>query len=184
MPGTSTDGKRLALAFLSFAALFFLGCLAGSVFPHLFARFLTRVVADTFEAVGHLERLSGTALLPVFLLTFVYLKNFLVAALCFLGARPTRGIFPGVVCLVNGLVLGWLGAVLAEAGVSPWRYAGALAPHGVVELPAVFAASALGMARTGGGATRQFAPVACALLVAACIEVFVSPHVAKVVGLT
>jgi uncharacterized membrane protein SpoIIM required for sporulation len=102
------------------------------------------------------------------------------------------GLGPCYILLVNGLLLGVLGAVIHEAGMSValWSF---VAPHGTLELPAIFIAGAAGLmighslvvagdrprgeclVEAGRQSLRLFGGVVPLLIVAGAIEGFVSP---------
>jgi uncharacterized membrane protein SpoIIM required for sporulation len=93
---------------------------------------------------------------------------------------------------LNGVMIGTIGTACAVAGMSVafWSF---VAPHGVLELPAIFIAGAAGLrlgegllfpgvlprrisvARAGGDATRLVVGTVPMLIVAGLIEAFVSP---------
>ncbi|MDH7578187.1 MAG: stage II sporulation protein M [Bacillota bacterium] len=111
---------------------------------------------------------------------FIFLKNFSVVFLCALLGRGTRGVFPALVCFINGGILGFLGAVMRAYGdVSWWRYVAVLSPHGVIELVAVFAACTVGMLKAPVKKKLRLlgAPLAM-LVVAAYVETWISSGLA------
>ncbi|NHM28072.1 stage II sporulation protein M [Desulfofundulus sp. TPOSR] len=172
---------RLKL-FLVFAGLFFAGVFAGAVFEREFLQWLMPAIR---YGLGIGEKMSSDSALnfPIFLLIFA--KNVSVAAMCISLARPSRGAVPAVVCASNGLVVGVLGALLAAKGIPPWYYAALLAPHGMIELPALFLACALGLTINGNvlARLRRGTPVVAGMFaVAAAVEVWVSPLVGKLLG--
>jgi uncharacterized membrane protein SpoIIM required for sporulation len=94
--------------------------------------------------------------------------------------------------VVNGMLIGVIGAATWQAGMALqlWSF---VAPHGVLELPAIFIAGGAGLeiargmlfpgllprreslARTGGRAARLVLGIVPMLVVAGIIEGFVSP---------
>jgi len=168
---------------LAFAGLFFLGVLVGAVCEAELLRWLMPAIRLGL-GVGEKMSSGGVSSLSVFLLIFA--KNLSVAALCIALARPSRGAVPALICACNGLVVGVLGAVLASRGFPPWSYAALLAPHGAVELPALFLSCALGMTSGGGALSRlkQGLPVVAKMFAAAAaIEVWVTPAVGRFLGI-
>lgn len=161
--------------FLMCAALFALGVAVGAL-PY--ARLLPRLLPALKLGMGAAEKIASSGGLEAALI--IFLKNASVAILCLLLGRPTRGLFPGLVCFINGCVVGFIGAVLSGfARVAWWRYAAALLPHGVVELPAIFLACAVGTAALERRRKLSLAKYPLMMLaVAACIEVWVSALVA------
>lgn len=175
MRGALQAPRELLRRLSPWAGLFSAGVLLGAVLWREVFLAVGPGVAAGLAAAGALKAAGEPALLAG-----IFLKNLLTASLCFLLGRPTRGAFPGLVCLLNGAVLGMLGAALARCGGIPWwRFAAALAPHGAVELPALFFACSLGL---GAGPLREraagFGGAVLALLIAAAVEVFVSTRLA------
>lgn len=113
--------------------------------------------------------------------SFIFFKNAFVVLLCILWGKITKGIFPALVCFLNGTVLGFIGAVLVKYGhIAWWKYAAALLPHGVIELAAVFLGCSIGIASLTRWEKLQFSKYPLAMLVlAACIETWVSAAIAK-----
>ncbi|WP_027719146.1 stage II sporulation protein M [Desulfovirgula thermocuniculi] len=172
---------RFRLALL-FAGLFAAGVAAGAAFEKALIHHLMPAIRFGL-GVGEKMASGGASDFLMFLLVFA--KNLSVAALCICLAKPTRGIVPAWVCLANGLVVGTLGALLAARGVPPWQYAVLLAPHGVVELPALFLACALGLTLGGGVLVRlrRGIPIVAGMFAAAAaLEVWVSPLVGRLLG--
>lgn len=123
---------------------------------------------------------------------FIITNNVKVAMIAFAGAA-TLGALTIYIIAFNGLMLGALGGLFANAGfgVDFWV---TIAPHGVIELTAIQIAGAAGLLIAGGiltpgrlrrkdavalGARRAavlFLGVASMLLVAGTIEGFISPQ--------
>lgn len=161
------------------AALFAAGVLAGAAFPGVFQRFVAETVKVAQAIVGDGGAEAGAS--PPFLFAAgLFVKNFIVAAILMLAGRCSRGVFPAAICFLNGVLVGSVGlAVHQSLGVSPWRFAAALAPHGAVELLAVFLAAAIGMAPLAVKEKARLAWLPAAMLAAAAVlETWVSPLVA------
>ncbi|MGQ9498555.1 MAG: stage II sporulation protein M [Desulfotomaculales bacterium] len=168
--------------FFVFTGLFAAGVYAGGIFKEALIPHLMPAIRFGLEVAEKMSSWGGSNFLA-FLLIFA--KNLSVAVLCFCLARFTFGLVPIWVCVSNGLVVGTLGALLAEKRVSPWQYAILLAPHGVVELPALFLVCALGLTLGGSllGRLKQGIPVVAGMFaVAAFVEVWVTPLVGKLAG--
>ncbi len=119
-------------------------------------------------------------------------NNVRVAAIAFAGGM-TCGVLTGWIILTNGLMVGALGALYAQAGFGTDFWA-TIAPHGVIELTAIQIAGGAGLVLAGGylrpGRARRvdaltFAArragtlvlgVALLLCVAGTIEGFISPQ--------
>jgi uncharacterized membrane protein SpoIIM required for sporulation len=128
----------------------------------------------------------------------VITNNVKVAAFAFAGGM-TAGLLTGWIILTNGLMVGALGALYANAGFGPDFWA-TIAPHGVIELSAIQIAGGAGLVLAGGylrpgRARRGDALVAAArragtlvmgvallLCVAGTIEGFVSPQRLPIYG--
>jgi uncharacterized membrane protein SpoIIM required for sporulation len=75
-------------------------------------------------------------------------NNIKVASLCFAGGM-TLGVFTIYLLIFNGLMLGGLGALFANAGFGV-DYFATIAPHGVIELTAIIISSAAGLLLAAG----------------------------------
>jgi stage II sporulation protein M len=116
--------------------------------------FLVSLIVGTFTGQNIVEELMGqlgavlapmasTGSLSILLLLIVFLNNAIKAlALVFLGIL--LGLPPLLLIAVNGFVLGGLGSALES--VKGWGYVVAsFAPHGVIEIPVILLAAALGL---------------------------------------
>lgn len=72
---------------------------------------------------------------------FLFLKNLLTASIAFFFSPVV--IFPAAVLLLNGYILGLVGAVVSNE-ISLEAALAALVPHGIFEIPALVVASAAG----------------------------------------
>lgn len=115
------------------AGVFAASMLYGFVFPEQFAFFNEMLRNILKESEG----LSGASLFA-----YIFLNN-LQSAFLGIALGIVFGVFPLLVTLVNGSLIGYvLRLSWEQAGVREfWR----LLPHGVFELPAVFLALALGL---------------------------------------
>jgi uncharacterized membrane protein SpoIIM required for sporulation len=119
-------------------------------------------------------------------------NNVRVAAIAFAGGM-TGGLLTGWIILTNGIMVGALSALYANAGFGPDFWA-TIAPHGVIELTAIQIAGGAGLIMAGGylrpGRARRgdallvaarragtlVIGVALLLCVAGTIEGFISPQ--------
>lgn len=142
------------------------------------------------RAMGPLQELSGAQLM---LLIFI---NNVVKAGGVIVLGMAGGIFPFIFLAINGLVVGLAAYQAAVQKGVGFALAG-LVPHGVVELPALLVAAALGLELGGeairwlrhrpsrvrerlGSALRAYWNwIAPALALAAAIEVFITPAVLR-----
>ena len=142
--------------------------------------------------------LAWTGNLSFLLLLIIFVNNAIKAlALIFLGSL--LGLPPVLFVGLNGFILGGLGSAL-EA-VNGWRYAVAsFIPHGVIEIPVILLATALGLTvgmesfrwlvREGSRVRLQLSYglkvyvrwVLPGLAIAAIVEVFVTPLVIGLVS--
>ncbi len=121
------------------------------------------------------------------LAVFIFLKNLSVAAIIvlighFLLATPTVFILA-----VNGGLVGLLARIFIESGLAPIAFLAGVAPHGIIELPTIWLAAGLALSaahrRLQGKSIPGFIEraqfliliIAPLLLVAAFIEVFITP---------
>ena len=184
------EGKGLLGCFF-FAAVVFVTSLAlgMSVSPD--------VSAEALEEVGEfLGSLGGLSSLGLFLIIFL---NNAVKALGVVIFGIFFGLVPLFFILFNGFILGVLVSALeSEAGYG--LIAASLVPHGVVEVPILLLATALGLAVgwqslrwfagresavrswLGQGLRTYFRWVMPGLLLAAAIEAFITPHVMRLVA--
>jgi uncharacterized membrane protein SpoIIM required for sporulation len=121
----------------------------------------------------------------------ITVNNLSVAIIAYAGGI-TAGLLTSWVMLMNGLLLGVLGTVIHDAGMNLalWSF---VAPHGTLELPAIFIAGGAGLVlarslvvatdrprlenlvEAGRQSLRLFGGVVPMLIVAGLIEGFVSP---------
>ncbi|WP_267641613.1 stage II sporulation protein M [Haloarchaeobius amylolyticus] len=136
-PDWTTDALRLAWRehrpYVGFSvALFCLGILAGIA---IYQADIDLFAAMGLESFGDLLPEDPTA-------TFVFLNNTRVFFIFIFGAL-TGGLLTLVGLLFNGVIVGYVASLAAaQAGIGFVLLA--LAPHGILELPALFVASAVG----------------------------------------
>lgn len=83
---------------------------------------------------------------PLLFALLVFFKNALVAVLCLLTARITFGVYPTIVVVFNGLLLGFTATALVLYGdMQLWQVIAGVAPHIGFELFGVFLACAIGL---------------------------------------
>jgi uncharacterized membrane protein SpoIIM required for sporulation len=131
------------------AALLVLGVAAGAVaqqYDLVPARPVAAMIA-TRAAIGH-EAVLGTP--PLFLL--ILRNNLLVGALMVALAPVTLGVFGGLGTLINGFVVGYVAGVFFNFSKLGLFVCG-VAPHGVIELPALVLAAAFAL-RVGASMVR------------------------------
>jgi len=120
----------------SIIAIFFVFVLIGFFVPASAALMeaIMRIIQDLIEQTKGMSQLE--------LIRFIFLNNLQSS---FFGVifGVAFGIFPVLTAVVNGYLLGFVGAVSVEAGgISVlWR----ILPHGIFELPAIFISLGLGL---------------------------------------
>ena len=173
-------------------AIFFVTLIAGT----LTGRSIAEELITQFGGV--LAPLASTGSLSILLLLAVFINNAIKAlVLIFLGIL--LGLPPVLFIAVNGFVLGGLGSALESA--KGWGYVlASFAPHGVIEIPAILLAAALGLSlgiesfkwlarresqvklQLSNGLKVYVRWILPGLAVAAIIEAFVTPLVMGLVN--
>jgi stage II sporulation protein M len=131
-------GKRLAPYLASSFALFLLGCGAGLIIVHQIPG-LARGFMENLAAF--VQTFSG---MPPWQLALAIFLNNSVKTLAAILLGAVLGIVPAVFLLANGVALG----VALTLSIESRGLAASLAsivPHGVVELPAVFLGTSIGL---------------------------------------
>ncbi len=152
------------------------------------------MVEELIRQVGAvLQPLASTGNFSILLLLVVFINNAIKALLLIL-LGILVGLPPLLFVALNGFVLGGLGSALES--VNGWGYVlASFAPHGIIEIPAILLAAALGFTvaiesfqwlarresrvrlRLSDGVKVYVRWILPGLAVAAVIEVFVTPLV-------
>lgn len=113
--------------------------------------------------------------------TLIFLKNALVAFLCLVTARFTWGIYPIIVLIFNGMLMGSTAAVLVKyGGLNALHVAAGILPHAVFELSGILLACAIGFMKIPLKTKMQASTIIWGLLlIAATIEVTISEALLK-----
>ena len=134
-------------------------------------------IKQTFEYINQTATAKTAFSKPFVLMIIIFLKNLSVALICFVTAKLSKGFIPGFIMLMNGIVIGMLGTLVSNLGMPVMSFIMGILPHGIVELPALFLACAIGMfgisQESWGIARIPF----LMLLVAAGIESYITPLV-------
>lgn len=121
----------------------------------------------------------------------IFLKNLSVVFLLLAVGHLLLAIPAVIVIVTNGLLLGFMGVLLGRQGVSIGAYILGLAPHGVIELPALLLAAGYALAsfylrfrnHKIPSFTQRMAFIARVLLpmlaAAAVVEVYITPHLLR-----
>jgi len=171
------------------AAVLFAGSIAlGACFPEAAGRFVGPSL-ESLSNAAQASRALAPGLREAVLAGGIFLKNLSVAVFLLAAGHLLLALPACLVIVANGLLLGFMGVVLEQQGVSPWAFALGLAPHGVIELPAILLAAGYALSTAcfrfrGREAPRLAKRMAFLLKVilpmlaaAAVIEVYLTPHV-------
>lgn len=119
----------------------------------------------------------------------LFLHNLRAALLIYLASLAYIGL---LLVALNGYVLGTAVTLGLSVGLTPIQVTAAIAPHGIIEIPAFLAAAALGLTTRRyfkesrlSGALRiaaGLAGVTAMLAIAAMIEVEVTPRILRATG--
>lgn len=183
---TFTDTFAAFMIFFAAGIAAFLTALADPAFP----RYL--LGAQMIDTIEHHQMWTHSIITVKPLASSAILTNNLTVAFSTFALGITAGIGTGWMMLLNGLLIGVVGEACWREGMSLqlWSF---VAPHGVLELPAIFIAggAGLGIARgllfpgrlprrasltkAGGQSARLVLGTIPMLLVAGFLEGFVSP---------
>ena len=155
------------------AVMFFVSLLFGVIFFDIIAPTFLKMFSTVFTLT---EGKSIHETHPVLLGIMIFLKNSLVALICILTARLTIGIYPAIVVLFNGLLIGFVATALTvHGGMQVWQFAAGLAPHIGFELFGIFLACAIGFLKIPMKIKLQSSSLVwVSLLLAASLESTVS----------
>ncbi len=180
--------RRLWPFFLVSVALFLFFILVGFIISGTNEEVQSNLMTELVDLVSILERLSTFDLMLV-----IWINNTLVLFLAMVGGF-LLGLFPIVILVTNGLIIGLLLNSFWQAGQGG-IFLISILPHGVVELSAIFIGSAVGLLAGWKVFRKLFAKesfgfkeaigemrlifygLSIALLLAAAIEVYITPWV-------
>jgi stage II sporulation protein M len=184
------DLARLRPFVIASVVLFCGAALAGGMALVYFPELATQL-QELLKQFAHMFRGLPKLQLAVAIFFNNSLKTLLVILL-----GPLLGIAPVMFLIVNGAILGAVVPV-AAATRGLWPSIMTIAPHGILELPAILLGTSIGLrlgtqawrrlagkadktllAELGDGLRIYFTVIVPLLLVAAAIEVYVTPHVA------
>jgi uncharacterized membrane protein SpoIIM required for sporulation len=189
-PRTVRETAPLALVS---AALFALAALAAAVATHRDPAFARLLLGDVMmEKIESRTMWTGSIVALKPLASSAIMRNNISVALATAGSGILAGLPTLLLMIFNGLLLGTIGAACGESGMALpfWSF---VAPHGVLEITAIFLAGAAGLeiargllfpgllprrdAVVAGGAraARLVAGLVPMLAIAGVIEAFVSP---------
>ncbi|MEM2882245.1 MAG: stage II sporulation protein M [Candidatus Bathyarchaeia archaeon] len=177
-------------ASLAFSSILFFGSALAAYY------FSDRIPIDIIEvfrrAFGDLKEFD-----PIQLMLFIFFNNSLKSFMVIL-LGPALGIVPLFFTVMNGGILGLaMGRVIGSRGIA--FALAAVLPHGILEIPAIIASSAIGFRLawevlrkifSGGNVLRElkrglrffFLRIVPLLLVAAFIEAFITPAIALLIS--
>lgn len=175
------------------AALFAAAALAGAVVTHRDPVFARLLLGDVMmEKIENRTMWTGSILTLKPVASSAIMTNNMSVALATAAAGIVAGLPTVFLMILNGLLLGTIGTACGTSGMalSFWSF---VAPHGVIELTAVFLAGGAGLAvargllfpglrsrrealvQAGGRAARLVAGIIPMLAIAGVIEAFFSP---------
>ena len=130
--------KPLIRSLILATGIFFVSLVLGTLFGQNTVEELMRQFGAVLEPLVSADRLS------ILLVLIIFINNAIKAlAIVFLGIL--LGLLPLLFVGLNGFVLGGLGSALES--VNGWRYVMAsFLPHGIIEIPVILLATALGLA--------------------------------------
>ncbi|MEW6458974.1 MAG: stage II sporulation protein M [Bacillota bacterium] len=179
---------HLGTGFLAAVIIFTAGTVAGWAFSQAIAPLLVpsleNLIATAEKTMGLNPEIGHLALSA-----FIFLKNLSVTAILVFVGHVACALPAMFILVVNGLLVGLLARYFVEAGLPPAAFVAGIAPHGVIELPALFLAAGLALAiaaqRLKGGVTPGFGRrldfllrvVTPLLAAAAVVEVYITPLV-------
>jgi len=178
--GDISTNNLFWLGAITFLTLMFLGALLSDYLFYPFAKALMLIIGsmDWMVEVTGSSDLTQAAL--------IFGKNFLAITACALLARRTRGISLVLILLVNGLMIGALLQGIEASGM--YKFLGVMT-HGVFEFTALFLGVAYGIQllllpeRKHAAIIRKiFYVIFPLLVVAAAVEVYVTPLVINKIG--
>ncbi len=192
------DLPFLSVIAIIFAAGILLGRQLSEVNPQM-AELIIKEISDKFAAM-----LRQMADIPVWgQVLAIFINNFFAVFLVFWSGLIIFPFIPMILCFSNGVPVGLFEKiVVAREGIEPLRYYLALLPHGILELPAFFMAVHLGVRFSmlpyrilfSKGtinpaseyryffteSSRYFLLIITMLIMAAIIEITVSPLLLKI----
>ena len=157
------------------AAILAIGIIIGVIGYQLLIPIILPSIQQTFEYIDKTAATENAFGKPFSLMIIIFLKNLSVALICFITAKLSKGFIPGFIMLMNGMVIGMLGVLVTNSGMPVMSFIMGVLPHGIVELPALFLASAIGMFGIRQDSWRIASIPFLMLLVAAGIESYITP---------
>ncbi len=189
--GLLTNLLSLKTAFLISTTIFILGCVIGFIVTLIYPDFGEEMITLFTDMVAGQMFMD----VPEFLAIELFLNNLLACTVLFLGGI-TLGLLTVFVLFFNGLIIGGIiPPISAKSGIETVILG--IVPHGIFEIPALLFSGALGILVGHALLVEIMGSGDCAgeakrlsllfvkyiipfLLVAACIEAFITPLVISV----
>lgn len=135
--------------------LMLLGVIIGYIFKNQFQEYAEAVFQKMSGIVNDVDKITNP-----FSLLLVILKNNVMAVISMIAiGLLSFGVYAIISLVLNGVIIGFLMSMYAEAGVNPWGiFTVGLLPHGIFEFPAIILACAIGI-RLGVLAIQWFSSV-------------------------
>jgi uncharacterized membrane protein SpoIIM required for sporulation len=178
---------------LAAVAIFAVGAIVGGVLTFIDPDFKVRILGPQMvETINRREMWTHSILAVKPLASSAIMTNNMSVAFTTFAMGITAGLGTIYMMALNGVMIGVIGVACAMAGMSLalWSF---VAPHGVLELPAIFIAGGAGLriaqgllfpgtlprraslSRAGTDATRLLLGSVPVLIIAGLIEAFISP---------
>lgn len=189
--------RLLRLPLLVSALAIGIGVYAGVAQARVFTLPAETLAAENMRS-GFIQGLEAFRFISAGSVLVIWLQNLRVMALASLLGIFSFGVLGQIVCMLPLSLISYVAANIAAAGESPWRFLLAFVlPHGLLEIPAILIASAsilsLGatfltpaqgktigeawLSSLGRWARLMLGVVLPLFLLAALVEVFITPHV-------
>ncbi len=160
------------------AIVFIIGIIVGVVSHKLLLPHLLPVMLQIFDYKDNTSIAKVVATNPFLFTIAIFLKNLSVAMMCFLTAKLSKGLVPGFIMFVNGIIIGFAITILNVSGIPMKSIVMAILPHGIIELPALFLFCAIGMYGLNKESWRIAGVPILMLFIAAGVESYITPLIA------
>lgn len=178
----------LRRGFLAASLVFAASIIAGWIFAYE-AEPLLRPSLENLASVADQTAAIGAEFRSLTMAAFVFLKNLSVTAILVLVGHVVLALPAVFILTINGALIGLLARLLTESGLSPLSFIAGIAPHGIIELPALLLAAGFAFAMAARRLKTRSVPgilgrlgfllrvIAPLLLAAAVIEIYITPLV-------
>ena len=134
----SLNRRNIAIA----SSIFLGGVVGGYFFVDKENEFVLKLLEQIAEIVTRIESNDSV----IYTIFTIFLNNLKISILMIVIGALFLGIFPIISLIVNGLVIGFVLRMIAISSENPLDFfLFGLLPHGIIEIPAIIIAAALGM---------------------------------------